>query len=135
MDSKRIEEAISKAIRSGAVGAPYIPQMAPDDNLSRAETDVGVSDPKVLEDYVAELARDPAMVRFDSAYVLAGLGGSFPTSLASVARLLLACAIKSGDVVGTIDAFRSYVEKNSTSAMAVTAVSGVKVEREVELGP
>jgi hypothetical protein len=75
------------------------------------------------------------MARFDSAYVSLGLGGSIRTNLASIARLLLARAIASGDVRGTVEAFRSYVEKNSASTIAVMAVSAaVKIEREVRLG-
>ena len=78
MDTKRIEEAISRAITAGAVEAPYIPQMAPDDNLLRAETDVEVSNPKVLEDYVADLARDPVMARFEFSLRGGGIGRLVP---------------------------------------------------------
>ncbi len=75
------------------------------------------------------------MARFDSAYAAMGLGGSFRTNLESMGRLLLARAIASGDVRGTVETFRSYIERNSAPIIAVMAVSGVRTAKEVRLGP
>ena len=106
MNAEIVEEAIRKAIKGGAVQAPPIDGPEPDSDFNpfRAQTDVGFPDQQALADYVADLSRDPVMARFDSAYVSLGLGGSIRTNLASIARLLLARAIASGDVRGTVEA-------------------------------
>ena len=75
------------------------------------------------------------MARFNSAFVTVPTGYGASSSLVSVARLLLARAIVSGDVSGTVETFRSYVEKNSAPMIAVMAVRGAKTTREVRLGP
>ena len=105
-----------------------------DAELERVETDVEI-EPQVFEDYVADLKRDQEMARFDSAFVTVPTGYGAGTSLAPIARLLLARAIVSGDVSGTVETFRSYIEKNSAPMIAVMAVWGAKTTREVRLGP
>ncbi len=75
------------------------------------------------------------MTRFDSAFVTVPTGFGTSSSLKSVAVPLLARAIVSGDVSGTVETFRSYVEKNSAPMFAVMAVWGAKTTREVRLGP
>jgi hypothetical protein len=136
MDTKLVEEAIRKAIKAGAAQARPNPLLPPDCDLDleRIQTDVEI-EAQVLEDYLADLRRDQQMARFDSALVttLTGLGTG--TSLAGVARRLLARAIASGDVTGTVERFRSYVEKNFAPMIAVMTVRGAKTAREVKLGP
>jgi hypothetical protein len=132
MDAKLVEEAIRKAITGGAAQARPNPLLPGDEE--RVQTDVEI-DPQVLEDYVADLRRDRQMARFDAAFVTVPTGYGAGTSLVSVARLLLARAIASGDASGTVETFRSYVEKNSAPMIAVMAVRGVKTTREVRLGP
>ena len=121
MDTKVIEEAIHKAIERGAVQASANPLIPPNDiDLVRTETDVQI-EPGVLEHYIADLKRDHQMARFNSAFVTVPTGLGAGTSLQRVARLLLARAIVSGDVSGTVETFRSYVEKNSAPMTAVMA--------------
>jgi hypothetical protein len=103
-------------------------------SLFTTQTDVACADDKVLADYIVDLSRDPDMARFDSTHVAMGLGGSTRINLRSIGRLLLARAIASGDVRGTVETFRSYVEENTASTVAVTAVSGLIIENEVRLG-
>ena len=134
IDPKLVEEAIRKAIKGGAAQArpnPLTPSAA---DFDRVETDVEI-EPQVLEDYIADLKRDQQMARFDSAFVTVPSGYGVGTNLISVARLLLARAIVSGDVSGTVETFRSYVEKNSAPMITVMAVWGAKTTREVRLGP
>jgi hypothetical protein len=136
MDTTLVEEAIHKAIKGGAVQARPNPLMPPgfDLDLERVQTDVEI-EAQVLEDYIADLKRDQQMARFDSAFVTVPTGYGAGTSLKSVAVPLLARAIVSGDVSGTVETFRSYVEKNSAPMIAVMAVWGAKTTREVRLGP
>ena len=136
MNTQLIEEAIQKAIDGGAVQAPPIPGMHPDSDLNfiRAQTDIEI-EPTVLERYISDLKRDPQMALFDYAFATVPTGGGVSMKLPSVARLLLARAIASGDVGATVELFRSYIEKNSASVIAVMAVSGAKTAKNVRLGP
>lgn len=136
MDGKLIGDAIHKAIKGGAVQAPPLPgtRSGDDVNFVRAQTDVGI-EPSVLEDYVADLKCDSDMALFDSTFATVPTGGGISTNLQSISKLLLAQAVSSGDVSGTVERFCSYIEKNSTSVLAVMAVSGVKTATEVNLGP
>jgi len=136
MDRKLIGDAIHRAIKGGAVQAPPVPGTRPDDDINfvRAQTDVGI-EPTVFENYVAALKCDPDMALFDSTFATVPTGGGISTGLQSISKLLLARAIGSGDVSGTVERFCSYIEKNSTSVLAVMAVSGVKAATEVSLGP
>jgi Apea-like HEPN len=136
MDTRLVEEAIRKAINGGAAQARPKPLLSPGDEmeLERAQTDVEIGS-QVFEDYIADLKRDPQMARFDSAFVTVPTGHGASSSLESVARLLLARAIASGDVSGTVETFRFYVEKNSAPMIAVMAVRGAKTTGEVRLGP
>ena len=136
MDTKLVEEAIRKAIKAGAAQArpnPLLP-LDYDMDLERIQTDVEI-EAQVLEDYIADLKRDQQMARFDSAFVTVPTGFGTSSSLKSVAVPLLARAIVSGDLSGTVETFRSYVEKNSAPMIAVMAVWGAKTTREVRLGP
>jgi hypothetical protein len=136
MDRKLIEAAIHKAIKGGAVQAPPIPGMPPDSdaNLVRAQTDIGI-EPTVFGEYIADLKRDPQMSLFDDfMFATVPTGGGVSTDLNSMSRLLLARAIGSDDVRGTVELFCSYIEANSTSVLAIMAVSGVKAAKEVCLG-
>ena len=74
------------------------------------------------------------MARFDGAFATIPIGGGVSSNLRIIARLLLARAIASGDVSGTVELFRSYVEKNTAPAIAVMAVSGVKTGSPVRMG-
>ncbi len=136
MDRKLIGDAIHKAIKGGAVQAPSLPGTRPNDdvNFVRAQTDVGI-ELSVLEDYVNDLKCDSDMALFDSTFATVPTGGGISTNLRSISKLLLTQAISSGDVSGTVERFCSYIEKNSTSVLAVMAVSGVKIATEVSLGP
>jgi hypothetical protein len=136
VDSKRVEEAIRKAIKGGAVQARANPLMPPDDemDLVRTQTDVEI-EAGVLDDYLADLRQDQQIARLDSAFATTVTGMGTSISLASVARRLLARAIASGDVTGTVETFRSYIAENTAPMLAVMTVSGVKTAREVQLGP
>ncbi len=135
MDTKLVEEAIRKAIKGGAAQARPNPLLPDSDmNLARTQTDVEI-EPQVLEDYLADLMRDQQMARLDSAFATVPTGGGTGTRLPAIARRLLARAIASGDVSGTVEAFRGYIEKNAAPMTAVMAVSGVKSLGEVRLGP
>jgi hypothetical protein len=74
------------------------------------------------------------MRRLDSAFATVPTGGGISAYLDSMGRRLLARAIASGDVSGTVEAFRSYIEKNAAPMIAVIAVAGVRAAREVRLG-
>jgi Apea-like HEPN len=136
MDTKLVEEAIRKAIMGGAARALPNPLIAPGSeiDLIRAETDVEIES-QVLDDYLADLRHDQQIARLDSALATTVTGMGTNASLAPVARRLLARAIASGDVTGTVEAFRSYIEGNTAPMIAVMTVSGVKTAREVRLGP
>jgi hypothetical protein len=134
MDKHVVEAAIRRAIERGAAPArpnPFL--LGTDMELVRTETDVEI-EPPVFEDYLADRRSDLQMSRFDSAFVTVPTGFGTSTSLQSVGRLLLARAIVSGDVIGTVEAFRSYVETNAAPVIAVMTVLGVKTAREVRLG-
>ncbi len=135
MDTEIVEQAIRKAIRSGAVPARPNPLMSGNDaDLFRAQTDVDI-EPQALEDFVTDLMRDSEMARLDSAFATVATGGGHGARLASRARLLLARAMASGDVTGTVETFRSYIEKNAAPMDAVMAVAGIKAAPEMRLGP
>lgn len=137
MDTRLIAEALRKALAGGAVPAPPLPAPANptwDVNVVRSQTDVGI-EPEVFDRYVADLERDPDMRLFNETFVTVPTMGGISTSLQSIARLLLARAIASGDIGGTVESFRSYVESNSATVIFVTAVSGVTASKEVPLGP
>jgi hypothetical protein len=135
MDRGLIEAAIEKAIRGGAVVARPIPLISPDSeiNLVRARTDVDV-EPQALDDFVVNLHRDPQMKRLNSAFTTVPTGGGASTNLNSIGRLLLARALASGDVRGTVENFCNYVEKNAAPMKAAMAVSGVRTAGEIRLG-
>ncbi|MGP0095181.1 MAG: hypothetical protein ACLPKB_35295 [Xanthobacteraceae bacterium] len=136
MDRKLIEQAIQKAIKAGAVSAPAIPgtPLNSDLNFVRGQVDVGI-EPAAFDNYLAELKRDPEMAQFDCTFATIPTGGGVSSDLKSIGRLLLARAIASGDVTGTVETFCSYVENNKAPVLAVMAVSGVKTSTEVKLGP
>jgi hypothetical protein len=105
-----------------------------DVNIVRAQTDVGI-DQKVFEELVADLGRDPEMLRFNTTFATAPTGGGISTNLQSMARLLLARVIATDDLSGTVSLFRSYIETNRAPVIVVTAISGVTTPKEVSLGP
>jgi Apea-like HEPN len=136
MDTKVVKEAIRKAIKAGAAQALPNPLLSSssESELIRAQTDVEI-EPPVFDDYLADLRHDQQVARLDSAFVTTVTGMGTGASLAPVARRLLARAIASGDVTGTVETFRSYIEENTAPMIAVMTVSGVKTAREVQLGP
>jgi hypothetical protein len=136
MDAKLVEAAIHKAIKGGAVLAP-VNALLPADaevNLIGARTHVKI-EAEVLEEYLADLRHDRQLARLDSAYATVPTGYGASISLRPIGLSLLGRAIDSGDVTGTVEAFRSYIEKNTAPVIAVMAVSGVKTSTEVRLGP
>jgi hypothetical protein len=137
MDAKLVEEAIHRAIKGGAVVAPINPPLAPrgwEENVIGARTQVQIA-PLVLEEYLADLRRDRQLTRLESAYVTMPTGGGTSIGLQSIALSLLERAIDSDNVAGTVETFRSYIEKNTAPVIAVMAVAGVKTPAKVRLGP
>jgi hypothetical protein len=132
VDVKRIEDAIAKAISAKAIMAPP-PDESSSQTLLPPEGEFRVRNQDAFDNYIAEVAQDPVMLRFNTTYV-AGLN-SYELRLTTVARLLLARAINSQDVPKTVEEFRFYIEKNAARAIAVIAISGITVEGVVSIGP
>ena len=134
MDSAILIDAIEKAIRGGAVAAPREDSFGEDVSYVRTQTDVAI-EASVFEAYIAELKADADMAAFDGAFANVPSGGGVSVGLASIARLILARAIATNDVVGTVNEFVAFVADNAARAVAVLAVSGVKVIDNIALGP
>jgi hypothetical protein len=100
----------------------------------RTQTDVGI-EPPVFDAYVTDLRADPDMVAFDGKFANVPHGGGVSVGLPGIARLLLARAIATNDVAGTVERFASYVADNAADATVVMAISGIKVDRAISLGP
>jgi hypothetical protein len=138
LDTTLIEAAIQKAIAAGACAAPAMyPSATPpyDIDLVRARTTVNFIQEEGLSAYVSDLQRDPQMRRFDDMFATLAIGDPIRVSLRTVANMLLADAISSGDIAQTVARFRSYLGKNRARVMAVMAVQGVRSDEEVSLGP
>jgi hypothetical protein len=133
MDSKILITAIRKAIEGGAVAAPPIGALGQDASYVRTQTDVGI-EPTIFNAYVAELKADADMAAFDGTFANVPHGGGVSVGLPSIARLLLAQAIVTKDVEGTVKRFGAKIAENTTDATAVMAVSGIKVNEAVQLG-
>ena len=136
VDRAVLETALRKAISSGAsaVSPIYSSNLASDLDIVRTHTDVGIEQ-EAFNAYVSEIERDPQIASFQGAFATSPFGGGVSVGIAGFGRLLLAEAISSGDVPETVKHFRAYVEKNSAPVIAVMAVSGVRVDQEVQLGP
>lgn len=134
MNSNVLVAAINRAISAGAVAAPPMEALGPDTSFVRTQTDVGI-DPAVFESYVAELRADPGMAAFDGTFANTPSGAGVSAGLSGIARLLLARAIATNDVPGTVERFVSYVTDNAADAIAVMAISGVTLTRAIRLGP
>jgi hypothetical protein len=135
MDRELIEAAIREAIQRGAIlvrDNPLMPGL--DTGLHSAQTNVE-NDRQVLDPLLADLWRDPQMRRLDSAFATVPTRGGAGTNLEAIGRRLLARAIVSDDVRGTVENFCNYVEKNAAPMKAAMAVSGVSTAREIRLGP
>jgi hypothetical protein len=133
VNTKLVEDAIHKAIRNGAVQARPRPNSSdPEIDLVYSQTDVEIEGP-ILDEFVADLKCDRQLARLDSAFAMTP-GGGGRTSLKFMAKPLLAHAISSGDVGSTAKLFCSLVETNSTPAIAVMAVTGVKADATIKLG-
>ena len=105
-----------------------------DASYVRTQTDVGIES-AIFEAYVADLKADADMAAFDGTFANVPHGGGVSVGLPSIARLLLARAIATEDVAGTVDRFVCFVAENAAKATAVMAVSGVKVTAPIKLGP
>lgn len=134
MDREILINAINKAIRGGAVSAPPLDAFGQDVSYVVSQTDVGIESP-VFEVYIADLKADADMAAFDEAFANVPHGGGISVGLGSIARLLLARAIATADVSGTVDRFIDFVSKNEAQATAVMAVSGIKITAPIKLGP
>jgi hypothetical protein len=135
MDSKVLIAAIDKAIQDGAVAAPPVDLRPSDENYVRTQTEVGIT-PAAFEAYVAALRVDPDMAAFDNTFANSafGFGGGVSVGLPNMARLLLAQAIATQDVAGTVERLISFRAANSAAATAVVAVSGIKTSEPIKLG-
>ncbi len=134
MDETLIARAIRKAIEGGAVLAPPMPALGDDTSAVRTQTDIGI-EPAVFETFVSELRADRDMEKFNRLFANVPHGGGVSVNLPNIARVLLARAIATDDVEGTVARFSSYVERNATSSLAVMGISGVTLDREIRLGP
>jgi hypothetical protein len=137
MDTGVIETAIRNAMAAGAEPPVrmYPSAKTPADlDIVRARTEVAMEQ-SAFNKYLAELRREPQLRLLDEAYATAPTGGGISVNLQGVARPLLAEAIFCGNVPEAVERFRAYIENNSARLIAVMAVSGVKVGREVQLGP
>jgi hypothetical protein len=134
MDSDLLIRAIEKAILGGAVSAPPMDVLGDDVSYVRTQTDVGI-EPAILDSFISDLRSDPDMAAFDGMFANTPIGGGVSVDLPSVARLLLARAIATNDVTGTVGQFRNFLANNAASATAVMTISGIKVANPVKLGP
>jgi hypothetical protein len=132
VNTKLVEDAIHKAIGNGAAQARPRPDSSdPETDLVYSQTDVEVEGP-ILDEFVADLKHDRQLARLDTAFAMTP-GGGGRTSLRFMAKPLLAHAISSSDVSSTAKLFCSLVETNSTPAIAVMAVTGVKADVTIKL--
>ncbi len=134
MDSDLLIKAINKAIRGGATTAPREDALGEDVSYLRTQTDVGI-EPAVFEAYVTDLKADADMAAFDGTFANVPHGGGVSVGVPNIARLLLARAIATKDVTGTVARFVSFVADNAAKATAIMAVSGVKATVPIKLGP
>jgi hypothetical protein len=119
MNPEILIKAVNKAIRAGAVAV---------------QTDVAI-DPGAFETYIAELRADDEMAAFDGMFANIPHGGGISVGLPSIAKLLLARAIATIDVEGTVRRFVSSVADNAVDATAVMALTGIKVDGPTSIGP
>ncbi len=134
MDTKKLIAALERAISGGAVAAAGQDFLGKDASFVRTQTDVGI-DPPVFEAYLADLKAEPKMAEFDGTFANVPHGGGVSVGLPNIARVLLARAIVTKDVVGTVSNFIEAVEANATDATAVMGISGVKANAPIQLGP
>ncbi|HEY5236868.1 MAG TPA: hypothetical protein VIJ62_00685 [Rhizomicrobium sp.] len=134
MDAKILIRAVEKAIAGGAVAAPAQDFLGPDASFVRTQTDVGI-ETAIFDAYVADLRADPKMAEFDGTFANVPHGGSIGVGLPNIARVLLARALVTQDVAGTVNAFIEAVHANGTDAIAVMGIAGVKAEGPIQLGP
>jgi hypothetical protein len=134
MNSDVLVRAIDRAIREGATAAPRMEVFGEDVSYFRTQTDVEI-DTAVFDRYLSDLKADAEMAAFDGTFANVPSGGGVSVGLPSIARLLLARAIVSSDVRGTVDRFVSFVADNAARAIAVLAISGIKIAERIKLGP
>src|ERR1700730_15348852 len=134
MNSDVLVRAIDKAIREGATAAPRMEVFGQDVSYFRTQTDVEI-DTAVFDRYLSDLKADADMAAFDGTFANVPSGGGVSVGLPSIARLLLARAIATSDVRGTVDRFVSFVADNAARATAVLAISGIKTAGRIKLGP
>src|ERR1700722_8242769 len=134
MDPNVLIRAINQAIREGAVAPPRIDVLGEDVSYVQAQTTVGIH-PTVFDAFVAELKADADMAAFDETFANTPIGGGISVGLPGVAQLLLARAIATNDVAGTVHRFVSFVAVNAARATAVMAVSGIQAAEHIKLGP
>lgn len=126
--------AIERAIQVGAVAAPAQDFLGKDASYVRSQTDVGMEQP-ALDAYLSDLKADPKMAEFEGMVANGFFGGGVSVGLPTIGRLLLARAIVTQDVSGTVSKFTKAVSENATDAIAVMGVSGIKADTPIQLGP
>jgi hypothetical protein len=134
MNSEILVQAVDRAIRGGATVAPRMELFGEDLSYFRSQTDVMI-DTAVFDTFVNDLKADAEMAAFDATFANVPSGGVVSVGLSSIARLLLARAIASNDVQGTVERFVSFATNNATRATAVLAISGIKTVGRIKLGP
>ena len=134
MDAKILIAAVEKAMEGGAVAAPAQDFLGKDASFVRTQTDVGI-DPPIFENYLADLKAEPKMAEFDGIFANVPHGGGVSVGLPNIARLLLARAIVTKDVAETVSKFIEAVEANTTDALVVMGISGIRATGPIQLGP
>jgi hypothetical protein len=134
MDAKILITAIEKAVEGGAVLAPAQDFLGKDASYVRTQTDVGIEQP-AFDAYLTDLKAEPKMTEFDATFANSPHGGGVSVELPSIARLLLARAIATKDIAGTVSKFIEAIQENATDAIAVMGISGIKADTPIQLGP
>jgi len=134
MEAAVLTAAINRAIQGGAISAPPVHEDGHDLNFVRAQTDVGI-DPKILETYLSDLRADGDLAALERRFIRSAFGGGVSVNFSSIARQLLAQAIVTNDIPGTVARFISNMDLNAAEMTAVLAISGVVTFEPINLSP
>jgi hypothetical protein len=137
MDRTKIAEALSIAMASGVDEHPGYPGTDPTSDLTLVTkaTSVGVLHAETLDRLTGSLARDPAFAALASKHMALGLGGLLrEVSLPQIAQAMLAQTLARRDVHRVVAEFAELFEANEAQMLVVMALTGIRVEREAQLG-
>lgn len=135
MDKSRIMSAVNTALASGVVPAELPPNVHPesDEAYLRKQTHVAIEQP-ALDALIGDFEEIPELAGLKTK-LASNAVGCMAFEFRSLAKLLLARVLKTGDLEQSVEIFCDYITSNSARSHAVMALSNVNVAEQIRLGP